>query len=229
MIGSWSEKVSGYIALNKFCYDKFLEIGLPANKLYIKPNFSTPIKFKDRISRSKEFLFVGRLSIEKGANVLSKFTKQASLYDLKINIAGNGPLESLFNNNSNVKMLGWLSQEEVARNMKKAYMLIMPSIYYENFPCAIVEAFSYGLPIIASNRGSIASLIEDGRTGLLFKPGDPEDLMLKVQWAIRNPKKITEMRNNVKRVFNEKYKSDINYKILLKIYKQVINQNKKNG
>jgi glycosyltransferase involved in cell wall biosynthesis len=102
--------------------------------------------------------------------------------------------------------------------MKGAYVLIVPSIGYEPGPLTVLEAFASGLPVIASDLGSLGERVEHHRTGLLFRPGDPEDLAAKVRWAFDHPQELAAMRVAARREFEGKYTAERNYKMLMEIY-----------
>jgi glycosyltransferase involved in cell wall biosynthesis len=86
----------------------------------------------------------------------------------------------------------------------------------------IVEAFASALPVIASNLGSMAELIEDGTTGLLFEPGNADDLARKVQWAWEHPEEMRRMGEAARREYEQKYTPERNYQMLMDIYQQAI-------
>ena len=100
--------------------------------------------------------------------------------------------------------------------------LVMPSIWYENFPRTLVEAFSEGLPVIASRLGAMADLIDDERTGLLFEAGNSADLAQKLAWAESNPEAMRKMGLAARAEFESKYSADKNYEILSGIYRDAI-------
>jgi glycosyltransferase involved in cell wall biosynthesis len=102
--------------------------------------------------------------------------------------------------------------------MKEASVLVFPSTCYENFPVTILEAYAVGLPVIASDLGGMSSLVDDGRTGLHFRPGDPEDLAAKVEWASAHPAELASMRGQVRGEFEAKYTAERNYRALKEIY-----------
>lgn len=106
--------------------------------------------------------------------------------------------------------------------MKEARIVIVPSTNYEIGPLTILEAFACGTPVIASNFGSMAERVRDGHTGLLFRPGDPVDLAEKVRYAFTHPEHLAAMRINARREFEEKYTAERNYKVLIAIYEQAI-------
>jgi glycosyltransferase involved in cell wall biosynthesis len=108
--------------------------------------------------------------------------------------------------------------------MISAVALIMPSIWYENFPRTLVEAFGCGLPVIASRLGALAELIEDGVTGLLFDPGDGADLRRKMEWAAANPSRMADMGRTARVHYEANYTADRNYLQLTSIYRDVMSE-----
>lgn len=217
-LGTWKEKITRYIALNEFCRNKFVEGGLPGNKLVIKPNF---VDFSPPEARERTgFLFVGRLSFEKGVDILAKAAQ--SLTDVSIRIVGDGPERALLSNLPNVLCTGTLHGEAVRSEMSAAQVLVLPSIWYENFPRTLVEAFGCGLPVIASRIGALAELIEDGVTGLLFEPGDPVSLAKVMRWAVEHPEEMAAMGEAARAHYEANFTADRNYQQLLAIYREAI-------
>ena len=106
--------------------------------------------------------------------------------------------------------------------MKKAKVLIFPSEWYEGFPMTLAEAFATGLPAMAPRLGAMAEIVEDGRTGLLFEPGAPDDLAAKVEWAWTHPKEMAEMGRNARREYELKYTAERNYELLMQIYRRAM-------
>jgi glycosyltransferase involved in cell wall biosynthesis len=102
--------------------------------------------------------------------------------------------------------------------MKKASVLIFPSAWYEAFPLVVVEAYASGLPVIASDVGSLCSLIIPARTGLHFRPSDPTDLVDKVAWLLSHPTELARMRREARSEFETKYTAEHNYRTLMEIY-----------
>jgi glycosyltransferase involved in cell wall biosynthesis len=86
----------------------------------------------------------------------------------------------------------------------------------------VAEAFAYGLPVIASRLGSMAEIVEDGVTGLLFEAGNAADLAAKVRWAVGHPDEMHRMGRNARRVYEEKYTPEVNYRQLMEIYQKAV-------
>ena len=102
--------------------------------------------------------------------------------------------------------------------------LVLPSICYENFPLTLAEAFASNLPVIASRIGALAELVEDGVTGLLFEPGNSQDLALKLQWAHAHPGRMADMGRNARAHYEAKFTANRNYQELMAIYDGAIKE-----
>ena len=121
-----------------------------------------------------EFLFVGRLSPEKGAGLMCE---AAEALGLRIRIAGDGPdRATLMAQFPNQIFLGWKNAQEIAAEMRKARALIFPSILYEGQPLTVQEALANGCPVIASDAGAAKEAVVDGANGKWFRSGDAGSL-----------------------------------------------------
>lgn len=220
---TWSKMVDVYIALTEFARQKFIQGGFPAEKIVVKPNFVHPDPGIGK-GQGGYALFVGRLSVEKGLDTLLAAWEQLG-GKLPLKIVGDGPLSNrVVETASRLPLVEWLgrkSVQEVYALMGEAMVLIFPSEWYETFGRVAVEAFAKGTPTIAANIGAIAELIEHGRTGLHFRPGDAEDLAAKVEWALLHPQELAKMRQEVRSEFEAKYTAQENYRRLMEIYSSV--------
>jgi glycosyltransferase involved in cell wall biosynthesis len=106
--------------------------------------------------------------------------------------------------------------------MRRALALVVPSIWYENFPRTIVEAFACGLPVIASRIGALAEIVRDGQTGLLFEPGSALDLAGKMAWARANPQRMAQMGAAARAQYEAEFSPEVNYRRLMEIYEDVL-------
>jgi len=218
-IGTYKNRVTRYIALNGFSRDKYVEGGLPPQLFRIKPNFvrsDAPVRWEAR----EDGLYVGRLSVEKGLDVLIQAVQDFDAVPLQI--IGNGPLEAKVRQAFGAHYLGFESLDSIMRRMRSARYLVVPSICYENSPRAIVEAFSCGLPVIASRLGALADMVRDGATGLLFNPGDAFDLRAKIAWAQSHSDEMARMGRNARAEYEAKYTPERNHEILMDIYEDAI-------
>ena len=230
--GTWKESVDGYVALSEFARAKFMQGGLPADKIHVKPNFvgSDP---GPKDGAGEFALFVGRLVPEKGAEVLLSAWKQLKNAP-KLTIIGDGPSRNALQSQiesvhlRNVQIMPWMPRNEVIEAIKKARVLIVPSTWYEGFPMTIVEAFACGTPVICSSLGAMQEIVSDECTGLHFNPGDPLDLAEKVESLMGNPQRVAAMGHAARREFEECYTSQKNYLSLMNIYERAISAHSKN-
>lgn len=215
---TWKRKVNVYIALSEFARRKFIQGGLPASRIMVKPNFVSPDPGMGTGSGGYA-LFAGRLSAEKGIAVLTSAWRE--LADIPLVVAGDGPLAGT-KWPAGVNWIGRQSREKILELMRDARVLIFPSEWYEGAPMAIIEAFACGLPVIASDLGSMAEMVAHERTGLLFNPGDAADLASKVRWVFEHPDAMPAMRAAARREFEEKYTAERNYEMLTAIYEMAV-------
>ena len=229
--GTWTKLVDCYIALSEFSRAKFITAGLPAAKIVVKPNFVLPDPGVGTQSRDYA-VFVGRLSEEKGLPTLVQAWRRVNPKCV-LRIIGAGPLlndlrsEISRSGLSNVSPEGRLPRDESLKVVQGARVLIVPSYCYENFPMTIVEAYACGTPVIASRLGAMQEIVENGRTGLHFTAGDPDDLARKLEWAWSHPDELREMGRNARAEYEAKYTAERNYKMLIEVYDQVIQKERR--
>lgn len=220
ILPTWNEMVDMYITLSEFARDKFIQAGFPAEKITVKPNFVHPDP-RPGEGRGGYALFVGRLSPEKGISTLLMAWRQLGK-KIPLKIVGEGPLASqvveAVSLDQGVEWLGRRSLLEVYELIGNATFLVFPTIGYETFGRVAIEAFAKGTPVIASQVGAIAELVESNRNGLHFCPGDSEDLAIKVEWALTHPQEMAQMRQEARREFETKYTAKENYKRIMEIY-----------
>jgi glycosyltransferase involved in cell wall biosynthesis len=225
-LGTWSSKVSRYIALSVFCREKFIAAGLPAEKICIKPNFAaspTPPKAVagdyERNTAAK-FLFVGRMSPEKGLSVLAQALQSDDT--LSCIAIGDGPAKAELASVGGIRTTGWLESPAVSERMYQALALVVPSVWFEPFALVTIEAFAHGLPVIASRIGSLPEIITDGQTGLLFEPGNARDLVRKMRWAREHPTQMQRMGDAARAVHEKRFSASENYRQLIGVYQDAI-------
>lgn len=217
----WIDSVDQFIALTQFAKSRFVEGGVPPEKISVKPNF---VKAPDLVGRTlgSGAIFVGRLSVEKGVDTLIEAWR--SMPDIPLTIVGDGPertrLESIAP--SGVSFVGQVNSEKVRELMLGASFAVVPSIWYEGFPMTIVEAFAAGLPVIASRIGSLEEVIEHGENGYLFRPADPADLKETVRMLISSPERVMDMQTSAIDCYRRLYTEEVNYDLLIGIYERAL-------
>ncbi|HPZ07373.1 MAG TPA: glycosyltransferase family 4 protein [Candidatus Eremiobacteraeota bacterium] len=223
MIKTWDKMVDIYIANTEFSRQKYIENGFSPHKIIVKPNFVYPDPGCGS-GKGNYAIYSGRLSEEKGLKTLLKaWEKIGKNFTLKI--AGSGPLEKKIKNKSNVELLGGLPVTELYPIMGEATFLIFPSEWYETFGRVAIEAFAKGTPVIASNIGAIAEVVTTERTGLLFQPGNVEDLTEKIEWMLSHD--LSRMRKEARNEYETKYTAERNYELVMNIYNIALERNNK--
>jgi glycosyltransferase involved in cell wall biosynthesis len=218
IVGTWKKQVDCFVVLTEFAKNKFIEAGIPADKIKVKPNFiPDPHDEKSAIEKKGGFgIYVGRLSAEKGISTLLK-AWEAIDYPLKI--VGDGPLmnEVISANNPNIEILGFQKNEQVQQLIQDADFLIMPSEWYEGFPMTLLESFANATPALVSDIGSLAEIVEHGKTGLKFEAGNVDSLIASVQCFL-NESDRQQLSLNARRAYLTNYTPSTNYKSLMSIY-----------
>jgi glycosyltransferase involved in cell wall biosynthesis len=224
LLGTWREAVDVYIALSEFSRCKLVQGGLPADKIVVKPNFVYPDPGFGE-GDGGFALFVGRLSQEKGVEtLLAAWRRLRGLIPLKI--VGDGPMAPNVREatamDGGIEWLGHRPLDAVYDLLGEASVLVLPSRCYENFPRVAVEAFAKGTPVVASRLGAMAEIVEDGRTGLHFEPGDAGDLAAKVLRLLGHPSELAQMRQAARDKFASSFVADVNHDALMAIYERAI-------
>lgn len=218
---TWENSVDRFIALTNFSREKLIQGGLPAGKIAVKPNFVWDT-VSPGCARGRFALFVGRLSPEKGVDLLLTAWKRAAV-DFPLKLIGDGPLAKTVTAAAQAcgaEYLGHLPPDHLRALMGQASFLIVPSICYENLPFVVVEAFAAGVPVIVAGHGGIALVVEHGRTGLHFRAGDVEHLATTVRWAVNHAAELERMRAIARQEYLSKYTPQRNYEKLMEIYAQ---------
>jgi len=224
-IKTWQNRVDIYIALTEFSRQKFIQGGFAAQKIVVKPNFVS-IDPGQGDSDGSFALFAGRISPEKGLLTLIKACQH--LPDIPLRIIGDGPQaidlkeKTAHDGLTQVDWCGAKTRDEVLGSIREARFIVFPSEWYETFGMVIIESFACAKPVIASRLGAMAELVEEGKTGLLFEPGNAEDLAAKMRWAWEHKAEMQQMGENARCVYEAKYTPEKNYQMLMAIYEKAI-------
>lgn len=226
-LGTWG-KINQFLVLGEhsrqlFSHSKF---GQFADRIVVKPNFCfAPSNDLETVTPclGSSYLYVGRLTEEKGLPVLLKAFATSGY---QLDIVGTGPLEEMVKeysrNHANIHFHGAQPQEKVYEMLEAAAALIFPSVWYETFGMVVIEAFSRGVPVIASDLGNIRNLVEDGVNGLRFRSGDYEDLSSKVQYFEQLPAALREeFCENARQSYLRQYSPEANAVQLMKLYRNI--------
>lgn len=228
-LGLYEKNVDYFIAPSRFMREKLIEYGFDRKKIIYLPNFvdtdnfqKTPIKTKGGY-----VLFFGQLLEHKGVQVLIKAA--AKTPDIEYKIAGNGKYKKTLIGLArkyrlkNVEFLGKLEGKKLENVISRARFCVLPSLWPENCPMTILEAFSLKKTVIASNIGGIPEIVEDGKNGLLFEAGDSNELTEKILFLWNNPKLSIKIGGAGRRTVADSFGPEKHYRRLTMIYKKSIN------
>lgn len=217
---TWKNHISKIVVLTPFIKSLIESSSLefPAEDIIIKPNSTDDLYGPNDIRtlhRREGFLFVGRLSQEKGIEVLIEAFNH--MPNMKLEIIGEGPLEGTMREraNPNIIFYGRKDKSFVGKKLEEVKALIFPSIWYEGLPNTIIEAFSAGTPVLASNVDNIKQLITPGFNGDLFDP-NINSLVHKVLEF--NTINLDHYRINARNTYENTYTHEINFQNLAKLY-----------
>ncbi len=192
-----NQKIDIFIAPSQFLRNKYIEYGIPAEKIIhmdygfdkesIKSGFKT-------VSDKIRFGYLGRVIPVKGIALLIESFNEIDHSIAELNIYGKLPNSAnyLKNRGSNtaIHFKGGYSYKEISNVLSEIDVLVVPSIWYENSPLVIHEAFMAKIPIIASNIGGISELVIHKKNGLLVEPRNITDLIEKMNIFIDTPELI---------------------------------------
>jgi len=224
LIGTW-KMVDTYIVLTEFARNVFhgSSFGVAPERYVVKPNFLVRTK-EVQAARQDFFLFVGRLSVEKGIHVLLEAFEHT---DKRLVILGDGPMrqevEEACAANAHITYAGQLDAEGVREMMRRCTALLFPSIWYEGMPMTLLESFSAGTPVIASKIGAMETMISEGYNGLHFRSGDAGDLLARLRyWQDLSAREREQFSVNAIATYEKLYTPDNNLERSLTIYKSIV-------
>ena len=214
--------VDYFICPSSFIKRQMLKAGLKEEKLKVVCNFVDPVKLEQlknvEISDKRDdfYVYVGRLSEEKGVATLLKAAKKLPY---KLKLVGGGHLYDGFiaeyGSCENIEFLGHQPAEKVAEILLSAKCLVLPSECYENNPLSVIEALCAGIPIVGANIGGIPELI-DAEWGETFESGNIEDMQQAITRVMGTDKYNYK---NIACQSQERFSFDTHYKQLKELYK----------
>lgn len=225
-LGTWVNQVDAFICLSEFQRELMIEAGLPREKVHVKPNFypGNP----DVLAwpeRKPYVVFAGRLTAEKGVINLLRAWRLWGAAAPELRLVGDGELRTELESMAEglpVRFLGQVGSEDAQAQIAGAHLLVLPSECFEGFPMVVREAFAFGTPAAVSNLGPLPTIVEHGKSGMVFQPGDPQSLLQEVRQAWGTPGLLERLGQGARAEFASKYTEEANYATLMEIYRQAI-------
>jgi len=213
-----------FLSPSKFLKEKMLERKFPVEKIKHLPLFLPDNMFYIENIKENYLLFFGRIDPIKGIYPLIEASKQ--MPEINIILAGRviQPISSQLDRilPSNVNYIGMKHGEELMKIILKSSAVILPSLWYENQPFSILEAFAVGKPVIASNLGGMSELINNSKGGILVPPGDISALAKAMRWILTHEKQAEQMGSSAREYAAKEHSAQIHYERLMHIYKKCV-------
>lgn len=212
--------VDAFVCPSAFMAQKMTQGGFDKSKLAVVCNFVDPVKLEvfkklPTDKRDPYYLYVGRLSTEKGVRTLMEV---ASSLPYTLKVAGGGPLadelRGKYKGNKNIEFLGHQDAEQVSELMSGAVASVVPSECYENNPLSAIESLCAGTPVIGARIGGVPELI-DAESGVIFESGNKSELAN----AIREAFKREWNNENIKAKSLERFSPDKHFELISEVYK----------
>ncbi len=195
------------IAPSRFLREKFLAAGVNQEKIIHSDYGFNQLPFKNFTPKSSDHLrfgFIGTITENKGVHLLIEAFNKLNDERGELRIYGSPEVDPKYFSrierlvkSPRIKFLGGFANEDIAKILSEVDMIVVPSIWWENSPLTIHEAFMAKIPVITSNIGGMAELVQDGVNGYLFKVGDSENLRDKIKSMIDKPELIAELKKGI--------------------------------
>jgi glycosyltransferase involved in cell wall biosynthesis len=223
-VGTFPAKLGLLIAVSPFVARMMAQrIGTSEN-IRVVPNCIDVTRFDSQADDQGYALFIGRLSAEKGVDVLLRAALQVP--DLPVKIMGKGPAETALRayaiqqRLNNVEFLGYIEGAQRFDILKHARCLVVPSRWHEPGALVVLEAYAHGIPIIASRVGGLQDQIRDNETGLLFEHGDHDTLATHLQRVAHDTAAARRWGQAARRLAEVEHSLPVHYRQLMAIYRE---------
>jgi glycosyltransferase involved in cell wall biosynthesis len=224
-LGTYRKCVDCFLAPSQFVRDKFVEHGWDASKFEVLPHFQPVRAVCERSAENAPLLYFGRLSQEKGvADLLHAMQRMPKL---RLLVAGDGPerasLEQLaFDLGlANVEFAGRLSRTEVDHAIANSRFTVLPSHAYETLGKTILESYAEGRAVVATDLGSRREFVQAGKTGLLYKAGDVDELVSAIQFLSAQPELADRMGRAGQQQVRQNNRPETHYAVLAGLYERL--------
>lgn len=211
------DNIDYFFVLTSFQKEKVKSLGIDEKRLILKPN-SLNMSF-DMQKEKKDYIYVGRLEESKGIYELLKVWETLD-ERFVLTIIGGGDIEEKLRNQynkSNIIFKGKCSRKETLESIAKAKYLIQPSILYETFGLTIIEAMSFGVPVIGFDIGTRGDFIQDSVNGFLSDRGDLKEVIEK-SYEYEDYEEMSHQAMKTAKLYENEYIIDKQ----IKIYKNIL-------
>jgi len=229
-LGTYRKCVDCFLAPSQFVRDKFVEHGWDPAKFEVLPHFQTVRAVTERRAENASLLYFGRLSPEKGVDDLLHAMRR--LPNLHLIIAGDGPergrLEQLATELglANVEFAGHMHGKDLERAIANSRFTVLPSHAYETLGKTILESYAEARAVVATDLGSRRELVHAGKTGLLYKVGDVDQLASAIEFLSSQPELAERMGQAGRGLVRQRHTAEGHYEALMGLYERLANRTK---
>jgi glycosyltransferase involved in cell wall biosynthesis len=225
-------RIDAFVFPSKFTMGRFIEAGFSKDKLHHVPTFIEASSISPCYEPRGHILYFGRLVVEKGVHHLLKAYRDLPPNKprlIAIGALGNTPYADALMDEykDEVEFHAFMEKDELKNYVQRALCVVIPSIWYDNLPNVLLEAYAYGKPVIAPRHGSFLDLVRDGETGLFYEAGNTNDLREKLAWALAHPIEMADMGRTARALVESEFSPELHYKRLMSIFEKVIKAKKK--
>jgi len=201
----------------EFVKQRLMDAGMPEERLVVVPHAVPLAESTADAGAGRYAAFVGRVSPEKGVGVLLAAADKCP--DVPVRVTGRPQPAP-----ANVRFTGWLDADGVRDIYAHARFVVLPSVWHETFGLAVAEAMSHGVPTVAARIGALPELVRDGRTGLLFNPGDADDLARAMRQLWDDPELCRQTGAQARRDVAERFSPNAYCERLLAAYHRAMEE-----
>src|SRR5580704_16779820 len=225
-VGTYEKCVDCFLAPSQFVRDKFVEHGWDPARFEVLPHFQPVKEVMERSAEGAPLLYFGRLSAEKGVDDLLRAMQR--LPNLRLTVAGDGPERGRLQQLSgelglaNVEFAGHLRGAELERAIAGSRFTVLPSHAYETLGKTILESYARARTVIATDLGSRRELVQAGKTGLLYRTGDVEQLASAIQFLSSEPELAERMGRAGREKVRLRYTPEAHYEALIGLYERLV-------
>ncbi len=218
--GVFKKNVDVFIVQSQFQKQKFIELGIPEQKIEILSGITPEINLENSSVSQEYVTFVGRVSPEKGIDDFISAARR--MPEIKYAIAGDVPDGAEYDSPANVEWKGFLNGRNLDDLYQQSAVIVVPSRWYEGFPNVITRAMYHSKPVITTDIGCFPDIIDHGINGFMYPSGNIDKLVEHIKWIIRNPDEALVMGQNGRKKAEKEYSREVIYKRLLGIYSKAM-------
>lgn len=231
-LNNYRDKIDQFITPSQSAYSNLKEFDFPISKVKVLPhfNYGTAALASDSTVTKKPAthpyaLYIGRIEENKGISHLVRAFGRSG-YPLRL--IGTGSYESKIKKYCSekkftaIEFFGYIPPEQLSNYYREALFVVVPSVWYEVFGLTILEAFNFSKPVVAADIGAIPEIVENGKSGLLYRPGDTEDFCKKTKWMFDNPESARQMGLDAQKIAADRFSSEKYWEELQKLHYELI-------